>query len=336
MGTNKSEWQRVPFKGDRDFFHADNLEPHATRRSEILKKHPEIKALMGPEWRTKYIVALTVALQIFMAFATRGWSTWSFLVAVYVIGATANHSLFLAIHELAHGLGAKSMAANKLIGMVANLPIVFPYCITFKPYHMAHHRNQGVDGIDTDVPTALEGYLITQTSLNYVDHTLRKAVFMFLQIFAYALRPIFIKPDLVPIDGWVICNFAVCATFDYLILVTVGWHGVLYLLLSTFFAGSIHPTAGHFIAEHYVMEGEVETYSYYGPLNRLAYNVGYHNEHHDFPNIAWSSLPKVRELAPEYYNSLPQCPSWPGAILRYIFDDSISPFSRVKRTKKAE
>eukprot|EP00439_Symbiodinium_sp_Y106_P046428 s54_g5.t3 len=222
MGTNKSEWQRVPFKGDRDFFHADNLEPHATRRSEILKKHP---------------------------------------------------------------------AAQQRYCMVANLPIVFPYCITFKPYHMAHHRNQGVDGIDTDVPTALEGYLITQTSLNYVDHTLRKAVFMFLQIFAYALRPIFIKPDLVPIDGWVICNFAAAR-----------------------------------LREHGNVESG-ETYSYYGPLNRLAYNVGYHNEHHDFPNIAWSSLPKVRELAPEYYNSLPQCPSWPGAILRYIFDDSISPFS---------
>ena len=34
-----------------------------------------------------------------------------------------------------------------------------------------------------------------------------QAIFMFFQIFAYALRPMFIKPDLVPLDGWVLCNF---------------------------------------------------------------------------------------------------------------------------------
>mmetsp|Transcript_79958 Transcript_79958/g.97870 ORF Transcript_79958/g.97870 Transcript_79958/m.97870 type:complete len:332 (+) Transcript_79958:55-1050(+) len=319
---------------ERDFIFADNLEPHATRRKEILKAHPEITKLMGPEWRTKYLVAATVALQIAMACFAKHWSVWTFVAAAYVVGATANHSLFLAIHELAHNLGAKSASVNKVIGMVANLPIVFPYCITFKPYHMAHHRNQGVEGIDTDVPTVFEGYLITKSSFGRVDHMIRKALFMFFQIFGYALRPMFIKPDLAPVDFWVLCNFFVMAFFDYFMLTTVGWQAVVYFLLSTFFAGSIHPTAGHFIAEHYVMEGEAETYSYYGPLNRLAYNVGYHNEHHDFPNIAWSNLPKVKEIAPEYYDNLPQCPSWPGAILRYIFDDSISPFSRVKRHKK--
>lgn len=326
MGSVRSD-----SKEERDFLFADNLEPHATRRKEILKAHPEITKLMGPEWRTKYLVAATVALQITLACFAKSWSFWTFVAVAYIVGATANHSLFLAIHELAHNLGAKSASANKIIGMVANLPIVFPYCITFKPYHMAHHRNQGVEGIDTDVPTLFEGYLITKSSFGRVDHMIRKAIFMFFQIFAYALRPMFIKPDLVPLDFWVLCNFFVMAFFDYFMFVTVGWQAVVYFLLSTFFAGSIHPTAGHFIAEHYVMEGDAETYSYYGPLNRLAYNVGYHNEHHDFPNIAWSNLPKVKEIAPEYYDNLPQCKSWPGAILRYIFDDSISPFSRVKR-----
>jgi sphingolipid delta-4 desaturase len=270
-----------------------------------------------------------------MAWLTLTWSLPALLVAVYVVGATANHSLFLAIHELSHNLGALRPSTNKLIGIFANMPVAIPYSITFKPYHMDHHRGQGHED-DTDIPTALEGLLVTAKATCWLDHTVRKAIFMFFQIFAYALRPTLVKPHKIIYDRWLLLNWVVIFSFDAVIVAWLGPKGLLYFLLSSFFAGSIHPTAGHFISEHYVMEGVTETYSYYGPLNRLAYNVGYHNEHHDFPNIAWSKLPLVRKIAPEFYDNLPQCKSWPGTLFRYIFDDSISPFSRVKRQAKKD
>lgn len=273
-------------------------------------------------------------LQIFMAWLTLEWKWPAFLTALYVVGATANHSLFLAIHELAHNLGASTIWGNKAISLLANFPIAIPYAINFKPYHMEHHRYQGQDGVDTDVPSRLEGWILTDTSNGYVDRTCRKALFMFLQIFFYALRPTFIKPSLVAADAWMVLNYILQFSFDGFMIYCFGPQVMWWFLGSTFLAGSIHPTAGHFIAEHYVMEGETETYSYYGPLNFLTYNVGFHNEHHDFPNVAWGNLPKVRELAPEYYCDLPQCESWFGTLLRYIFDDSITPYSRVKRASK--
>ena len=91
-------------------------------------------------------------LQVGLAIITVGWSWPAYIAVVYLVGATANHSLFLAIHELSHNLGFKSVSYNKLCAMIANLPIGIPYCITFKPYHMEHHRLQGDDGDSQRMP----------------------------------------------------------------------------------------------------------------------------------------------------------------------------------------
>ncbi len=40
-----------------------------------------------------------------------------------------------------------------------------------------------------------------------------------------------------------------------------------YFLTSVLLSGSLHPMAGHFIAEHFIFVKGYETYSYYGPMN---------------------------------------------------------------------
>lgn len=102
--------------------------------------------------------------------------------------------------------------------------------------------------------------------------------------------------------------------------------------MSSFFAGSLHPCAGHFIAEHYLFDQwDQETWSYYGILNYVTYNVGYHNEHHDFPSIPWTRLPKLHALANEYYKDLPRHNSWCKVTFDFIFRTDVGLFSRVKR-----
>ena len=110
-----------------------------------------------------------------------------------------------------------------------------------------------------------------------------------------------------------------------------GWVPLLYLLLSTIFALGLHPMGGRWIQEHYVVRENQETNSYYGPLNKLCFNMGYHNEHHDFMKVPWSRLPKVRALAPEYYDNLFYYKSWISCLKRFIWDKNVTFFDRYVR-----
>lgn len=150
------------------------------------------------------------------------------------------------------------------------------------------------------------------------------------QILFYALRPTFVRTQ--TLTSWHVLNILAILSSDYVIYTIFGPTPLVYFLFSSFFAGSLHPCAGHFIAEHYLWDGQdQETYSYYGWWNIVAYNVGYHNEHHDFPSVPWTRLPKLRKLAPEYYDELPAHPSWPMVIVNFIRDPEVGIFARAKR-----
>jgi len=246
-------------------------------------------------------------------------------VFLYVVGATLQQAVFLAAHEIVHNLAFKSKMSNKVFNMsITNLPMVFPMVFTFQAYHLEHHTFQGLEGVDTDLPTAFEGWLFGSFA--------GKLFFLTFQILFYMFRPMAVKVH--PVNVWHLLNLATCMTFNAVMVHYFGWNTILYLVLSTFMAGGLHPCAAHFLAEHYVFTGEVETYSYYGPLNWLTFNVGYHNEHHDFPNIAWTRLPELKRLAPEFYDILPYHSSWPMVIWKFLTDSQITPHNRVKRTGK--
>ena len=42
-------------------------------------------------------------------------------------------------------------------------------------------------------------------------------------------------------------------------------------------------------------------------------------------------MPKLRKLAPEYYDELPAHPSWPMVIVNFIRDPEVGIFARAKR-----
>ena len=308
-------------QGKDDFIWSYTEEPHASRRKVILAKFPQIKELYGYDPNMRYVCALLVSTQLVMAFCMRFATWWQFALGAYVVGGTCNHMLMLALHELAHNLGFKKMIHNRLFSFFANLPIGIPAAISFKRYHLDHHRYQGEQEIDVDLPTPAEGH--------FFNTTIKKFFFVFFQIFFYALRPLIVNPKMP--GRWEAANALCCITFDAVVFLTLGPWPVFYLLLSTLLGAGVHPVAGHFIAEHYVFVPGAETYSYYGPLNIFAFNVGYHNEHHDFPAVPGSRLPQLRRIAAEFYDPLPKHSSWIMVLYNFITDPKITAFSRVKR-----
>jgi len=60
----------------------------------------------------------------------------------------------------------------------------------------------------------------------------------------------------------------------------------------------------------------------------LAFNVGYHNEHHDLMTVPWSRLPRLKAMAPELYDGLVAHRSWTRLLFRFLLDPSLSLYSR--------
>lgn len=306
-----------------DFEWVYTEEPHATRRKLILEKYPQIKKLFGYDKNLKWIIMALVFVQIASIFIVKNLNYPEIIILAYCFGGVINHSLTLAVHEASHNLafGHARPLANRLIGIFANLPVGVPMAISFKKYHLEHHRYQGDEYLDTDIPTYIEAKLFCTT--------FGKFCWVFLQPFFYAFRPLIIYPK-AP-TTWEYINLVVQLIFDGFIWYFFGGKVLFYFLIGTLLALGVHPVAGHFISEHYMFNKGYETYSYYGSLNFITFNVGYHNEHHDFPAVPGSKLPEVRRIAAEFYDNLPHHDSWISVLYDFIMDPDIGPYSRIKR-----
>lgn len=305
------------------FAHSTQPEPHRARTKAILIAHPEIRGLIGKNRWSFLVILGLVAAQLGLAVAMADARWWVILLVAYGVGAVIDHALFVMIHEAAHNLVFRRPTWNYLAGIVANLTGVIPSAVSFKRYHLKHHSFQGVYELDADLPSEWEARLVGVSPL-------RKVLWLLLFPLVQMTRPARIKQ--VPfIDRWILFNWAVVFTVDAAVVLVLGWPALLYLLVSLFFSIGLHPLGARWIQRHYLIDEVQETYSYYGALNRVAFNVGYHNEHHDFPSVPWSALPRVKATAPEWYEGLKAHWSWGRLLVRFIFDPGLSLHSRMLR-----
>ena len=299
---------------------------HKTRRRDMLTKHPELRKLIGPDWRSKYIALTCACLHVGIAnWASTIESPALYAFFVYACGATLSQAGFLAVHELLN-LFFTSGKNNRFFSMLINFPLVFPFAIAFREYHMLHHAHQGDSELDLDLPSAVETKLFRGR--------FGKLCWLAFQLVFYALRPCVKHP--IAFSSMLVCNVTLQIAFDTILVHYLGWATLRFLFLSVILAGGLHPCSGHFLSEHFMFDVHAsddnnktqDTFAYYGPLNWLTWNVGYHVEHHDIPGVPGSRLPQIRQIAPSFYSGLKTCPSWTNTLVKFVVNDEVTLHNR--------
>ena len=298
-------------------------EPHFSRTQQLYKAHPEVQSLVGNVPFTALFVFLIVGLQVVIGASAYALPWWGVILAGYTIGAVCNHALWVLTHEATHNLIFKKGPANRLMAILANLPIIFPSAMSFRNFHLKHHQYQGELDRDADLPRPFEVKLVKNSAL-------RKSIWHFFYFVPQLVRVPFLK-GIQLFSWWIALNWVVEVSFLVGMVYLTGWNSFLYFAYASIFSIGFHPLGARWIQEHYVVHENQETYSYYGPLNKIAFNVGYHNEHHDMMGIPWTRLPKLKKMAPELYDSLYSHSSWTSLWIRFLTDSQLGLFSRVTR-----
>ena len=309
-----------------DFWRSAETEPHAARTKAILSANPQVRHLIGRNPWTALIAVAVVCIQIALAaaFGFLGLSWWPLaLGAAWFVGAFANHCLYVVIHDAAHDLIFRMRNWNKAIAIFADGPNIVPSAMCFRIYHLKHHAHQGKEAADADLPSRWERRLVG-------DSSVRKTIWLLCFPMVQAARTLRVGGSGV-ISLWTVLNAAVNLVFAIAVVRVLGANALIYLFASFWFSVGLHPLGARWIQEHYTLDPHQETSSYYGPLNIVALNVGYHNEHHDFPSVPWNRLPRLTAAAPDFYAPLRSCPSWAALLWQFLSDRRYSLSCRVAR-----
>jgi len=277
---------------------------HQRRRQAIQQEFPEVLKLVGPDSRTQYYAYVLLIIQVTLAYMVKD----SFLGAIilgFTISPYMGFAVLTLIHEVSHSLVFAYPLYDRLLGIFTNVVFLAPVSEVFRQHHNMHHSHLGDVKKDVDVPGEREMKVIGNSSV-------LKTAWLIFSVFILPVRSMKKLPvywSLLMALNWVVCLSFTFTVFYF------SKPAFIYLFMGMVLSQSMHPANARQVQKHiklYSTEGEkndnantplherkVNTFSYYGGLNFLTLNVGFHVEHHDFGNIAWTRLPELRRIAGE-------------------------------------
>jgi sphingolipid delta-4 desaturase len=267
---------------------------HSSRRAKLLSTHPELRSLMQVDPSFKYVAALSAITQLIVSYWLNDKPIWFVVLMGCFIGPLFNVSIANAIHEIVHDLAIDGSAlANKVFGNFINFALAWPMSGEYYRTHRNHHAYLGSD-LDVKYPTVEE-------ALKYDQDVWSRVKFILNHPLAFGERWCDnLKEQLTDYMVW---NSRTVYAFDVVILFVFGWKSLLYLLISFWMNDSVFILGSMNYLDHWVSDDGIPyTCSHYGMINLINYNIGYHREHHDMPNIPGRYLVLVYKYAKEHYD----------------------------------
>jgi len=311
---------------------------HRERKKRILKEYPEIITLTSPDPRTQYYAYTLFILQVFFCYLVRNNFGWAVILGTTVC-PYLDLGILVLMHEVSHNLvfSEKTVRApkNRLLGIICNSVMLVPISEIFRQHHNIHHNTLGDMGTDVDVPLRSEVKFVGNSRI-------LKALWLSLNMFILPYRSMKKLP--VVWNVFMVFNWVSSIGLGIALLFTYP-PALVYLLVGTILSQSIHPSNARQVQRHIRQfkddridakeaEGKfvplerrkMNTFSYYGYMNALTLNVGYHVEHHDFANISWTKLPELRRIAGEKWYPTDYAYHSRGIfdIMQFVLDDEIT------------
>ncbi len=318
---------------------------HNRMRKDAIAAHPELGRVSGADPRTALALPVLLAAHWGMAWAVSGAPLWVIFLAAFVPGQIAIHAAGSLVHETAHKLIFRGTRAKLAfdIGLEWILGSYGKQLIYQHEHITSHHPYIGDYERDYEhedicafqsrmmLRSDRPGLQRVLTGLTLLIHALPLGFLIGDALFPRLNRWLTGRPQGDPArhigasrpPAWQTRLFiAVSLASNLTLLALFGPWALLYHIwaLSLFLGKLGIWNLGQSLSEHEGTDDDAPSRSTYGPVNWLLFNTGYHNEHHTFPNVAWTRLPLLKRTAPEVFSATAD-KSYAGYWLDHVAGD---------------
>lgn len=301
---------------------------HNEMRRQVIARDPVLRDITGPDWRTVLALPVIFALHWSIAWLVSDASILLIFLAAFFAGQMLIHSAGALLHETAHKLVFRGNRAKLAfdLGLEA-IMTTYAQQLTYQHEHISSHHpyigdyerdyeHEDICALQSRMTLRSDNPRLQRllTLLTLVLHALPFGVFVGDKVLPWLNARITGRPQQDPRRHtgatqppvWQQRLFiAVSLATNGAMLLLLGPWALLYHLwaLSLFLGKMGIWNLGQSLSEHAGSDDVNPTRSYYGWLNLILFNTGYHNEHHTFPNVAWTRLPLLKRRAPEHFTS---------------------------------